>query len=51
MNRYIGPSSASKRQLEERTNGANGYWQIIVQYMVIYAAVQGVLFAAFLPPA
>ncbi|KAI2867031.1 CAZyme family GT76 [Aspergillus niger] len=51
MNRYIGPSSASKRQLEERTNSANGYWQIIVQYMVIYAAVQGVLFAAFLPPA
>lgn len=50
MNRYTGPSSALKRQLET-TNDQNGYWQIIVQYMVIYAAVQGVLFAAFLPPA
>ncbi|OJI91093.1 hypothetical protein ASPTUDRAFT_37986 [Aspergillus tubingensis CBS 134.48] len=51
MNRYTGPSTASKRQLEEKTNDRNSYWQIIVQYMVIYAAVQGVLFAAFLPPA
>ncbi|OJJ73554.1 hypothetical protein ASPBRDRAFT_194492 [Aspergillus brasiliensis CBS 101740] len=50
MDRYIGPS-ARKQQLEGNTNGKNGYWQIIVQYMVIYAAVQGVLFAAFLPPA
>ncbi|PYH64215.1 DUF409 domain protein [Aspergillus vadensis CBS 113365] len=50
MNRYTSPSTASKRQLE-KTNDQNGYWQIIVQYMVIYAAVQGVLFAAFLPPA
>ncbi|RAK98570.1 DUF409 domain protein [Aspergillus ibericus CBS 121593] len=39
-------SSSAKGHLKR-----SGYGRIIVQYMVIYAAVQGVLFASFLPPA
>ena len=43
---YTAYPSARKRHLEGSRCG-----QTIVQYMVIYAAVQGVLFASFLPPA
>ncbi|PWY94765.1 GPI mannosyltransferase 2 [Aspergillus sclerotioniger CBS 115572] len=43
---YPAYPSARKKHLEGR-----GCGQAIVQYMVIYAAVQGVLFASFLPPA
>ncbi|PYI06831.1 GPI mannosyltransferase 2 [Aspergillus sclerotiicarbonarius CBS 121057] len=43
---YTASPSAPKRHLD-----GSGYGQTIVQYMVIYAAVQGVLFASFLPPA
>jgi GPI mannosyltransferase 2 len=37
---------------EERGKGKEMDWsQVVVRYMIVYAIVQGVLFAGFLPPA